>query len=449
MKKIISMLLTFMLITSFTLTSFAYTQSGTDYRKLRGMSYSDGTPIYRTSSNSPLVPVFNYNKGYMYCTFYNTKQVGATINLDFDNGATFQGCRDMFIAIVSEDYSYYGSYYVKGDEEFTTIQSLSPKGLQTIYIFYSKEGLDYYFLSHTGGLSTDNGYVSLNKRYSIQGGYPGFTVYNTGYWKSNYVQFVYIDWSTVVSSGNYYFFSKDKEFTYSNLGRWALVDTTGAGYGSNKLNSLTYTATNLTFTENEETYYLIKGVKNRIEYPILINFRMNSNIYNTLGTYYFTVSSSAPTSTEKPVTVYNPSPETEVDDPSVQVPTGNTIPDEEPTPSPSPSTAPSGNGGGNSGSGTDDGGGGNSGVLDGIGSAVGSVISGLLSFISSLLSSILGGLTSLVTSVIDGITDLVGNFDGFTDLLSSLFGFLPEEVVSVMVIGVSLSFIRAILKIFK
>lgn len=87
-------------------------------------------------------------------------------------------------------------------------------------------------------------------------------------------------------------------------------------------------------------------------------------------------------------------------------------------------------------------------LMDSIGEFFGTTIGALLELIGSIITQILDSLITLVTSAIERITSLVNLFGSFGDALGVFWGWLPEEVVTVLVAGVTLLVLLAIVKIF-
>lgn len=87
-------------------------------------------------------------------------------------------------------------------------------------------------------------------------------------------------------------------------------------------------------------------------------------------------------------------------------------------------------------------------LLKKIAEFLGSSIGALLELIGSILNGILDGLISLVTGVIDSLASLVDLFGSFGDALGVLWTWLPPEIVTVLVAGVSIFVLVALLKLF-
>lgn len=96
------------------------------------------------------------------------------------------------------------------------------------------------------------------------------------------------------------------------------------------------------------------------------------------------------------------------------------------------------NGGGNSGSGS---GSGLSDLLAGIGS--------LFDFFASLIGNIISMISNFLTTLIDSLGTFTSIFDGFSEFLSSAFGFIPKEAIAVIISGVTAIVVLAIIKFLK
>lgn len=112
----------------------------------------------------------------------------------------------------------------------------------------------------------------------------------------------------------------------------------------------------------------------------------------------------------------------------------------------------SGSGGGSgSGSGSDDNGGGSSGgvfddIISGIASGVGSIIKGIFSIIKDLVDAVADAIVSITKSITD-LSSLLKT--DFTDFLSAVFPFLPQEFITIMIAGLTLCLLGIIIKIFR
>lgn len=112
----------------------------------------------------------------------------------------------------------------------------------------------------------------------------------------------------------------------------------------------------------------------------------------------------------------------------------------------------SGSDGGNgSGSGSDDNGGGSSGgvfddIISGIASGVGSIIKGIFSIIKDLVEAVADAIVSITKSITD-LSSLLKT--DFTDFLSAVFPFLPQEFITIMIAGLTLCLLGIIIKIFR
>lgn len=103
------------------------------------------------------------------------------------------------------------------------------------------------------------------------------------------------------------------------------------------------------------------------------------------------------------------------------------------------------------GSGSDDNGGGSSGgifddIISGIASGVGSIIKGIFSIIKDLVEAIADAIVSITKSITD-LSSLLKT--DFTDFLSAVFPFLPQEFITIMIAGLTLCLLGIIIKIFR
>ena len=100
------------------------------------------------------------------------------------------------------------------------------------------------------------------------------------------------------------------------------------------------------------------------------------------------------------------------------------------------------------GSGTDPGGEDKETLWDKLGKFLGSILGGLLDLIGSVIGGILDGLITLVTTTFERLSQLVNLFGSFGDALGVLWTWLPPEIMSVLVAGVTVFVLIALLKLF-
>lgn len=101
--------------------------------------------------------------------------------------------------------------------------------------------------------------------------------------------------------------------------------------------------------------------------------------------------------------------------------------------------------------GSDDSSGGSSGgifddIIGGIASGVGSIIKGIFSIIKDLVDAIADAIVSIAKSITD-LSSLLKT--DFTDFLSAVFPFLPQEFITIMIAGLTLCLLGVIIKIFR
>lgn len=73
---------------------------------------------------------------------------------------------------------------------------------------------------------------------------------------------------------------------------------------------------------------------------------------------------------------------------------------------------------------------------------------GLFGIIESIIGGLLDGLISLVTSVVDRLSSIVNLFGSFGESLSVLWSWLPSEVVTLFVTGITVIVFAAVIKLF-
>ena len=87
-------------------------------------------------------------------------------------------------------------------------------------------------------------------------------------------------------------------------------------------------------------------------------------------------------------------------------------------------------------------------LLQKLGDFLGSTVGALLKLLGSILDGILDGLISLVTGVLDRLSQLVDLFGSFGEALGVLWTWLPTEVMTVLVAGVTIFVLLALLRLF-
>lgn len=87
-------------------------------------------------------------------------------------------------------------------------------------------------------------------------------------------------------------------------------------------------------------------------------------------------------------------------------------------------------------------------LWDKLGKLLGSALGGLLDLVGAVLDGILGGLIDLVNGTLERLKDLVNIFGSFGEALGVLWTWLPPEIMTVLVAGVSIFVFVAILKLF-
>lgn len=86
-----------------------------------------------------------------------------------------------------------------------------------------------------------------------------------------------------------------------------------------------------------------------------------------------------------------------------------------------------------------------SGILDKLIDA----ILGLFKSIGKILAAVLNGIVDLLSSILETIADISTSFDGITNLFSAVFGWLPDSIVNLMVLGLGLALLAAFITWFR
>ena len=95
-----------------------------------------------------------------------------------------------------------------------------------------------------------------------------------------------------------------------------------------------------------------------------------------------------------------------------------------------------------------DGGGWFSELLKKIGEFFGTTIGALLELVGTIISKVLDSLITLVTNTVAKLTEVVTLFGSFSESMGTLWGWLPPEIVSVLVAGVTIIVFAAIIRLF-
>lgn len=72
----------------------------------------------------------------------------------------------------------------------------------------------------------------------------------------------------------------------------------------------------------------------------------------------------------------------------------------------------------------------------------------LLRAIGKIIATILNGIIDIITEVLTAITNITTSFTGIIEFIGSIFGFLPAECVAVLTLGLTISVLIALIKMF-
>lgn len=104
---------------------------------------------------------------------------------------------------------------------------------------------------------------------------------------------------------------------------------------------------------------------------------------------------------------------------------------------------------GNGGNGGNDSGNGSGGLEDdSILDALLAAILKLLRAIGKIIATILTGIIDIITEVLTAITNITTSFTGIIEFIGSIFGFLPAECIAVLTLGLTISVLIALIKMF-
>ena len=87
-------------------------------------------------------------------------------------------------------------------------------------------------------------------------------------------------------------------------------------------------------------------------------------------------------------------------------------------------------------------------LLKKLGEFLGTTIGGLLELVGTVIEKVLDSLITLVTNTIAKLTEVVNLFGSFGDAVSVLWTWLPPEIVTVLVAGVTVVIFAAVIKLF-
>lgn len=76
------------------------------------------------------------------------------------------------------------------------------------------------------------------------------------------------------------------------------------------------------------------------------------------------------------------------------------------------------------------------------------LITALFGAVSKILGAIIEGLATLITNITDALGSLSGLTGEFGDFLKAIFVFIPDEIIDVLILGVTLCVFAAVIKIF-
>lgn len=81
-------------------------------------------------------------------------------------------------------------------------------------------------------------------------------------------------------------------------------------------------------------------------------------------------------------------------------------------------------------------------------SKIGKLLSSLLGIIEKLIGPLVDGIISLINMIMDAIASLAGFSSGFSNFLRVTFVFIPDEILSIIGLGLMLTIFASIIKIF-
>ena len=108
---------------------------------------------------------------------------------------------------------------------------------------------------------------------------------------------------------------------------------------------------------------------------------------------------------------------------------------------------PGGSGSGSGGSGEVDGS--DSSLWDKLFGSIGDVVGAIASGALTILTKIVEGLATLITTLFNAFSDFSGIADGFSGFLSDVFPYIPPEIISLLILGISLSIAMAFIRFLR
>lgn len=85
----------------------------------------------------------------------------------------------------------------------------------------------------------------------------------------------------------------------------------------------------------------------------------------------------------------------------------------------------------------------------GIFDSIGNLLKTIVTAISKIVAPLLDGISELLGSIIDGLVNITSFGTKFGEFLSGAFTFIPDEIITVLTLGVSLAILAIIFRILK
>lgn len=89
------------------------------------------------------------------------------------------------------------------------------------------------------------------------------------------------------------------------------------------------------------------------------------------------------------------------------------------------------------------------GFFDGLLSSVKSLVNVICGFVGGVVQSVLSGITGIISTLIDAFKAVLSLGGHFGDFLAAALGFVPREIIDLLIAGIAVSIALAIIKFIR
>ena len=89
------------------------------------------------------------------------------------------------------------------------------------------------------------------------------------------------------------------------------------------------------------------------------------------------------------------------------------------------------------------------GFFDGLLSSVKSLVNVICGFVGGVVQSLLSGITGIISTLIDAFKAVLSLGGHFGDFLAAALGFVPREIIDLLIAGIAVSIALAIIKFIR